>query len=590
MASGTIRSNSPSGLDIILEWTSYPNAADGTSDVNVKVYISHRDIYCAALQGSYVSVGSETISFTASLNDSDTSLKSTLIADKTFRVTHDSNGKKSVGISACWVFNGTYAGYYVGSLCAGGTVALDTLNIKSVIESCPRGVIGQPLTLKVLTHSPSVKHKIKVEVGTESYTTGFLTDGNFTAKLPSSLAYGMLSSSSADAAVTLLTYDSSEYLIGEDSAATVLSVTATDTFTPTFELTLNPFSLSSFVTGREIYAAGVSKLSVLISNASGKLGASIRSYEIKIGSNVYDSQSVTTDWLSAGTVSVTAKVTDSRGICLTKVENITVEPYFAPYFSYVEAYRCDANGVKDDEGNRLAVKFESVVFPLDGENSTYTEGVVTDRNGSIIGKAVLTEGEKKVFSFEISPEKSYTLSLVCRDSAGKSATHVVKIPTKKIDMHMRNGSVRFGGLIEKEGFDCSMDADFGGSFSIGGNPVGDFVTESGKDGIWTWRKWNNGTSECFGIIDSKTYDVSTPWGSLFRSYSNEENANSADYPENLFVENPLTFADIKRTGLSVMLMKRDSGSKTKSPNYFIVAGASGTYDAALYISARGRWK
>ena len=427
-------------------------------------------------------------------------------------------------------------------------------------------------------------------VGSESYTTGFISGAELTARLPSSLAYGMLSSSRAEAAVTLYTYDSEENLIGEDSAKTAVSVPATDAFAPSFELTLEPVTASSYLTGREIYAAGVTKLSALISNGAGKLGASVSSYEIKIGSSVYASQSVTTDWLSAGTVTVTARVTDSRGICSAKVENITVESYFAPYFSYVDAYRCDENGVKDDGGGRISVQFESVVFPLDGDNSTYTEAVVTDRNAALVGKCVVHEGEKKVLSFEISPEKSYTLSLVCRDKAGKSATYAVKIPTRRIDMHMRDGSIRFGGLIEKEGFDCSMDADFGGAVSIGGSPVGDFVTEWGKDGIWTWRKWNSGVAECFGTIDSKTYDVSTPWGSLFRSYSDTESENSADYPENLFCENPLTFADIRRTGLSVMLMKRDSGSSARSPNYFLVAAASGEYEAALYVSAKGRWK
>lgn len=590
MANGSFRSNTGTNLDIVCDWQAQGNAETGKSSVRVKVYISHYEIYSAALSGSYVDVGGERRSFTAAVNRSQNTQSLTLIADEVFTVTHDASGKKSVTISCGWVFNGTYSGTYIGTLSASAVCVLDTLRRASVINSVSGGAIGEKLTISASVYSSAYKHKIGCAVGTESYTTGYITGSGLSCTLPSSLAYGVISSKTKSGTVTLYTYTESGSLIGQSSKSVTFSVPEKAAFLPTFDFAVTPLSSSSYVTGREIYASGVTRAQCVISGVSAKLGATVSSYEIRFAGVSHAGQSFTSPYLEAGDYSITAVVTDSRGHTSKKTVTITVEPYFAPYFTSVEAFRCNGAGVASEEGTHLNVFFETVVYPLDGYNTTYTEAVVTGRDGASVGKRVVVADQDNILNLSLSPEKSYTLTLTVRDSAGKSATHTQVIPTKKVDMHMRDGSVRFGGLIEKEGFDCSMDADFTGSFSLGGAPVADFVVDSGKTGIWTWRKWNSGVAECFGITESKTYSVTAAWGALYRSEANDACRNSAAYPEGLFADVPYTFADIKRTGPSVMVMKRDSGAKTASPNYFLVAPSSGNYDAALCIIAKGKWK
>ena len=48
------------------------------------------------------------------------------------------------------------------------------------------------------------------------------------------------------------------------------------------------------------------------------------------------------------------------------------------------------------------------------------------------------------------------------------------------------------------------------SLSIGGNTVADFVVEQGTSDIWTYRKWNSGIAECWGV-SSGTTSITTSW-------------------------------------------------------------------------------
>ena len=56
--------------------------------------------------------------------------------------------------------------------------------------------------------------------------------------------------------------------------------------------------------------------------------------------------------------------------------------------------------------------------------------------------------------------------------------------------------------------------------------AGDFVIEQGTSGIWTYRKWNSGIAECWGI-HTMTSACTATWGSLY--YSNTP-CPRIDYP------------------------------------------------------------
>ena len=127
MASGSFESRYGINLEIGCEWTSTPNVSDNTSTVNVKAYLRHYSLYCAALTGSYVSAGGDVRSFARGVSSGSNVYQKTYIADETFTVAHAPDGRKSVTISAGWVFNGTYNGTYISTLTVSGTAVLDNI-------------------------------------------------------------------------------------------------------------------------------------------------------------------------------------------------------------------------------------------------------------------------------------------------------------------------------------------------------------------------------------------------------------------------------------------------------------------------------
>ena len=116
-------------------------------------------------------------------------------------------------------------------------------------------------------------------------------------------------------------------------------------------ITVSPVNSNSAISDWGIYVYGKSKATIGISGAAGVYGSTIKSYSIttspSVGSTTASSFTTGTIY-SYGTITVTAKVTDTRGRTATKTTTFYVYYYAAPYFSSVEAYRCNSSGTQDD--------------------------------------------------------------------------------------------------------------------------------------------------------------------------------------------------------------------------------------------------
>ena len=71
------------------------------------------------------------------------------------------------------------------------------------------------------------------------------------------------------------------------------------------------------------------------------------------------------------------------------------------------------------------------------------------------------------------------------------------------------------------------NSNFGSNFSSSLNAtIKDYVVEQGTSGIWTYRKWNSGIAECWGIYTMAS-SCTLAWGSLY--YSNKT-CSRINYP------------------------------------------------------------
>ena len=88
--------------------------------------------------------------------------------------------------------------------------------------------------------------------------------------------------------------------------------------------------------------------------------------------------------------------------------------------------------------------------------------------------------------------------------------------------HRGGNSSGFGdwkALIDTANFSSNFSSYFPSHFSSNLNAtIKDYVVEQGTSDIWTYRKWNSGIAECWGIYTMAS-SCTTAWGSLY--YSNK---------------------------------------------------------------------
>lgn len=117
------------------------------------------------------------------------------------------------------------------------------------------------------------------------------------------------------------------------------------------------------------------------------------------------------------------------------------------------------------------------------------------------------------------------------------------------------------------------------------------IVESGTDGIWNYRKWSDGTAECWGRIDYNMGTFNTQSGSL---YIADNLCESVNYPSYLFIEAPVEVASAIAGNYAIWLAPWDgAGTKDHTAQYKAIRTSS-TNSTSLsgYISliAKGKWK
>lgn len=119
----------------------------------------------------------------------------------------------------------------------------------------------------------------------------------------------------------------------------------------------------------------------------------------------------------------------------------------------------------------------------------------------------------------------------------------------------------------------------------------DFITEQGTSGIWTYRKWNSGTAECWGRTAQTTVACTGTWGSVYVSQPTVNIADPVDYPFT-FVSMPTVQASpVIHTGNYWLATNSGGGGTTKkSPGFQPVRGGSGNAVGSVDLYVRGRWK
>lgn len=112
--------------------------------------------------------------------------------------------------------------------------------------------------------------------------------------------------------------------------------------------------------------------------------------------------------------------------------------------------------------------------------------------------------------------------------------------------------------------------------------VSEVVVETGKSGIWEYRKWSDGTAECWGVQSYTNFQSTSGYGSCY--YNTTGNIN---FPFT-FTKVPIVFTHIL-SGMGLMSSSVCSAD-TSAVNVYIWNHNSTITSPTLQIYVRGQWK
>lgn len=115
------------------------------------------------------------------------------------------------------------------------------------------------------------------------------------------------------------------------------------------------------------------------------------------------------------------------------------------------------------------------------------------------------------------------------------------------------------------------------------------IIEQGTSGIWTYRKWSDGTAECWG--KKATYSAYGVWVSPI--YYTTTYAGNQNYPNGLFVDVPIcTVSGVSNAAGDYWVGHTGiAATKDYTPNCYVLS--AGTHNAETYTLsyyAIGKWK
>lgn len=499
MASGTITGTTGNErIDSKIEWTSTPNNDGNYSNLTLKLYFRRNNT-------GFSTEGTGTFTLKAgSLSDTSASIhlkiqESWVLAHSaTFKINHDSDGGKSIAVSA----SGSLPPSSLTSVSCSKTISLDTIPRASSIESISSSVdIGSKCTVKWTPASKDFQYDLTFDWGESSMTVGFIqpkktTQYSYSFTIPKSVASEITDDNSKEISVTLTTRNSGNSKIGSESTKKItVKVPENSTFSPTVSVTFEPSSdlEEPFAS---LYIQGMSRVQATVT-AEGKYGADIENKRIYVALRRYNSPFLSDVLTQSGKVSVYGACTDSRGYDgLTDTQYINVIPYSTPRLlaasgqSDIVCARCDSEGNLSDSGTYLKIIARRGYSQVNSEDGTQHNFCAiqyrykTDADGASYSswKTILAKDDLDIDSIETAPianvvssiTTSYVVQVRAIDDFGETNSRTFNVPTDSVTYHEKAGGkgAAFGKYAEEDNLlDVAEDWDMRvrGGLHVGGS-------------------------------------------------------------------------------------------------------------------------
>lgn len=345
----------------------------------------------------------------------------TTVASGTATIKHNNDGTKSFSASV------EAAIYYSAVNCKGSkTFTLDPIARASQpsLITWPEttndvGYFGDTISIHMNRKSDAFTHTVRYEFGTKSGTIATKVETGTTWKIPESFMDLLPAATQGSGRIYVDTYNGST-LVGTKYTG----------FTAKVPASVKPSCSIQVLEGtsyKTTYGDLIKGLSTLVINTTGTKAYSsdIASYNVTADGIKYTGAKVTTAPISkAGTVTVTATVTDKRGrTSEPATAEFAVLDYKPPIIKDVRVRRCDEDGTANDQGEYAEIIFSASAEPLNNKNNVnyYMDAKLT----SITEYTTLLSGQLNQYNgytltdysyiFPFNGNKSYNVRIRVQD-------------------------------------------------------------------------------------------------------------------------------------------------------------------------------
>ncbi len=377
------------------------------------------------------------------------------------------------------------------------------------------GTLGTSQSISVTRYNTAFTHTIKAICGSESVTLCTKSTSSTVSWTPPRA----WASQNTKGDTVSVTFQTTTY----SGSAVVETVSAKATYsipdTPSVSFTLSdPTEYSAQFGG---YVQSKSKLAIQVT-ASGIYGSTIASTTAKVGGKDW-SLSQPGILTGSGNVVVMVTVKDSRGKTKSVSQTIAVQPYTPPIISNLSYARGQyTNGVWTDNSlggdvkvtYNLSISLSKNIASIQVQVGSTTKISLSNQAG----------GAKSHIITGFGTDTTQSLSVIVTDKLSSKATKAITIPTAAVPLNLNFAlpGACFGGVAEKANtVQFKWSADFLSSITVSGNPLADFVAESGQKTVsghvWQYQKWHSGRVDL-----SSHFEASASGGTAIGSsyYSN----------------------------------------------------------------------
>lgn len=435
-----------------------------------------------------------------------------IIKSDTIQLKHSEDGTLSAIFSFYLELDILWSNYKLYSLSRSGIVVFPIVYRGSAITLDKKSVnMGNPLKITLDSNSDinyTLRYKFKNAEGTIITN---LEAASYNWIIPIDLANQIPSSTSDVATLYCDTYFATSYL-GTKSVNVTLNVPSS--VIPVISNIETTEATEAVAAKFNAFVQSHSSLNVSV-QANGVYGSTITKCVSVIQGVQYLGQSFTSEIITnSGTISIASTVTDSRGRQQTFAKEIDVINYHPPVITSFKAWRVNDDGIKNDNGTKIAVQAEYEISPINQLNDhTYDLSYGSDSpsttfdNGSANWSYSGTQTFTGIYDPVISIDNSWLIKLTIEDF-WYSIEYTVEIPTSfnLLDFRYTGKGLAIGKASEKDCLEIAIPIEISGDAKfVQETPISitllnnweDFGTEYEEPSYW---KDDFGTVHVAGLI------------------------------------------------------------------------------------------